>query len=122
MAGSDSVKVTLIDGSEYEAQVVGVDASTDLAVLKIDAQGLTVASFGDSSALKVGETVVAIGNPLGSNLAGSVTAGIVSAKDRIISTNGYTQKYIQTDAAINPGKQRRTACKHRRTGYRNQYT
>ncbi len=101
--GSDSVKVTLIDGSEYDAQVVGVDASTDLAVLKIDAQGLTVASFGDSSELKVGETVVAIGNPLGSNLAGSVTAGIVSAKDRVISTNGYTQKYIQTDAAINPG-------------------
>ena len=103
VAGSDSVQVTLIDGSEYDAQVVGVDASTDLAVLKIDAQGLTVASFGDSDALKVGETVVAIGNPLGSNLAGSVTAGIVSAKDRVISTNGYTQKYIQTDAAINPG-------------------
>ena len=101
--GSDSVKVTLIDGTEYDARIIGVDATTDLAVIKIEATGLTAASFGDSEALEVGETVVAIGNPLGSNLAGSVTSGIVSAKDRIITTNGYTQKYIQTDAAINPG-------------------
>ena len=101
--GSDSVKVTLIDGEEYDAVIVGTDPATDLAVIKIEAQDLTAASFGDSDALEVGETVVAIGNPLGSNLAGSVTSGIVSAKDRVISTNGYTQKYIQTDAAINPG-------------------
>lgn len=103
VAGSDSVKVTLFDGEEYPATVLGTDATTDLAVLKIDATGLTAAALGDSDALQVGETVVAIGNPLGSDLAGSVTSGIVSALGREISTNGYSQKYIQTDAAINPG-------------------
>lgn len=103
IAGSNSVKVTLIDGTDYPATVVGADATTDIAVLKIEATGLTVAALGDSDALQVGETVVAIGNPLGSDLAGSVTAGIVSALGREISTNGYSQKYIQTDAAINPG-------------------
>lgn len=100
---SDSVKVTLMDDREFPATVVGGDATTDIAVLKIDAAGLTVAAFGDSDQLLVGETVVAIGNPLGSDLAGSVTAGIVSALNREISTNGYSQKFIQTDAAINPG-------------------
>jgi serine protease Do len=103
VSGSDSVKVTLVDGTDYPAKIVGTDATTDLAVLKIDASGLTVAALGDSDALQVGETVVAIGNPLGSDLAGSVTTGIVSALGREISTNGYSQKYIQTDAAINPG-------------------
>ncbi len=103
VAGSDSVKVTLFDGEEYPATVLGTDATTDLAVLKIDATGLTAAALGDSDALQVGETVVAIGNPLGSDLAGSVTSGIVSALGREISTNGFSQKYIQTDAAINPG-------------------
>lgn len=103
IAGSDSVKVTLYDGKEYPATVIGTDATTDLAVLKIDATGLTAAALGDSDALQVGETVVAIGNPLGSDLAGSVTSGIVSALGREISTNGFSQKYIQTDAAINPG-------------------
>lgn len=103
IVGSDYVKITLIDGTEYPATVVGTDATTDLAVLKIEATGLTVVALGDSDKLQVGETVVAIGNPLGSKLAGSVTAGIVSAVGREISTNGYSQKYIQTDAAINPG-------------------
>ena len=103
VSGSDSVKVTLFDGQEYPAKVVGVDATTDLAVLKIEATGLTVAALGDSDALQVGETVVAIGNPLGKDLAGSVTSGIVSALRREISTNGFSQQYIQTDAAINPG-------------------
>jgi serine protease Do len=101
--GSDSVKVTLVDGTDYPATVIGTDRTTDLAVLKIAATGLTAAALGDSDALEVGETVVAIGNPLGSDLAGSVTSGIVSALGREISTNGYSQKYIQTDAAINPG-------------------
>jgi serine protease Do len=101
--GSDSVKVTLYDGKDYSATIVGTDATTDLAVLKIDATGLTAAALGNSDSLEVGETVVAIGNPLGSDLAGSVTSGIVSALGREISTNGYSQKYIQTDAAINPG-------------------
>ena len=82
---------------------MGADATTDLAVIKVDATGLTAAAFGSSDTLLVGETVVAIGNPLGSDLAGSVTSGIVSAVNREISTNGYSQRYIQTDAAINPG-------------------
>lgn len=101
--GSDSVRITLFDGTEYPATIAGTDATTDLAVLKIDATGLTPAALGDSEALEVGETVVAIGNPLGASLAGSVTSGIVSALNRNISPNGYSQKYIQTDAAINPG-------------------
>lgn len=101
--GSRSVKIALIDDTEYAATVVGADATTDIAVLKIDAQGLTAAAFGDSDDLLVGETVVAIGNPLGSELAGSVTSGIISAVGREISTNGFSQEYIQTDAAINPG-------------------
>ena len=103
IAGSTSVKVTMIDGTDHPATVVGADKTTDLAVLKIDASSLTVAALGDSGSLLVGETVVAIGNPLGSDLAGSVTSGIVSALGREISTNGYSQEYIQTDAAINPG-------------------
>jgi serine protease Do len=82
---------------------VGTDKTTDLAVIKIDATGLTPAALGDSDVLEVGETVVAIGNPLGETLAGSVTSGIVSALNRDISTKGYSQQYIQTDAAINPG-------------------
>ena len=73
--GSDSVRVTLIDGTEYDAELIGTDATTDLAVLKIEAQGLSPVVFGDSDAIEVGETVVAIGNPLGSDLAGSVTSG-----------------------------------------------
>lgn len=100
---SNSVKITLYDGTEYTASIVGADATTDIAVLKIDAIGLTAAALGDSDSLQVGETAVAIGNPLGSELAGSVTSGIISALNREISTNGYSQKYIQTDAAINPG-------------------
>ncbi len=103
VAGSDSVKVTLFDGTEYTAKIQGVDTTTDLAVLKIDATGLKPAALGNSDELQVGETVVAIGNPLGATLAGSVTSGIVSALNREITTNGYSQTYIQTDAAINPG-------------------
>jgi serine protease Do len=101
--GSDSIKVTLFDGTEYPASLVGSDVTEDLAVIKIDAQDLTVAALGNSNNLQVGETVVAIGNPLGSELAGTVTSGIVSALNREITTNGFSQKYIQTDAAINPG-------------------
>ena len=103
ISGASAVKVSLMDGTEYSAAIVGADATTDLAVIKVDATGLTAAAFGSSDTLLVGETVVAIGNPLGSDLAGSVTSGIVSAVNREISTNGYSQRYIQTDAAINPG-------------------
>lgn len=101
--GSDSIKVTLYDGTVYPASLVGADVTADLAVIKIDAKDLTVAALGNSDNLQVGETVVAIGNPLGSELAGTVTSGIVSALNRKITTNGYSQEYIQTDAAINPG-------------------
>lgn len=101
--GASSVIVTLLEGTEYKAIIVGADPTTDLAVLKINASGLKVAALGSSGNLMVGETVVAIGNPLGSDLAGSVTSGIISALNRVISTNGYSQRYIQTDAAINPG-------------------
>ena len=79
------------------------DEVTDLALLKIDATGLTPATFGKSSELEVGELAVAIGNPLGQEFAGSVTVGYVSALNRTITTDGRTYHVIQTDAAINPG-------------------
>ncbi len=100
----DLLVVRLDDGREIEAQLVGSDESTDLAVLRIKADGLVAAPFGDSDALRVGEWVLALGSPFG--LDSTVTAGIVSAKGRSISQNpmesGY-QEFIQTDAAINPG-------------------
>ena len=95
------IKVGLSDGREFPAKVLGTDPKTDLAVLKIDAKtDLPVAQLGDSDALKVGEWVVAIGNPFG--LDNTVTAGIVSAKGRSIGNGPYDQ-FIQTDAPINPG-------------------
>ncbi len=103
----DAVKVILNDGREYEAKIVGVDINTDLAVLKIDATGLPAAEFGDSNQLKVGEQVFAIGSPVDTEYSGSMTAGIVSALNRSISSSssslGSDNKCIQTDAAINPG-------------------
>ena len=99
-------KVVMENGSEYEAAVVGTDAKTDLAVIKIEEENLTPAQFGDSDKLVTGETVVAIGNPGGLKYAGSVTQGIVSATNRVVSTSNdsvYTLRCIQTDAAINPG-------------------
>ncbi|WP_137702693.1 S1C family serine protease [Marimonas lutisalis] len=98
--GADTVRVTLEDGRSYEAEVVGEDTATDLAVLKIEAQGLTAVAFGDSDALKVGENVVAMGNPFG--LGNTVTTGIVSAVGRDINA-GLFDNFIQTDAAINRG-------------------
>ena len=102
-ASSAVVTVTLNDGSEYEAKIVGRDEVTDLAVIKIDAKGLTPATFGDSSKANVGELAVAIGNPLGQEFAGSVTVGYISALNRSITVDGRTLSLIQTDAAINPG-------------------
>lgn len=99
----DSIKVILTDGTEYEAQLIGIDTKTDLAVLKIEATGLKPAEFGDSDSLAVGETVVAIGNPYGIELAGTVTSGIVSAVNRQIVIDSYYMTLIQTDASINPG-------------------
>jgi len=99
--GAKEVTVTLADKQEYKAKVVGLDPKTDLAVLKIDAEKpLPSAQLGDSEKLKVGEWVVAIGNPFG--LSRTVTSGIVSAKERVIGAGPYDD-FIQTDASINPG-------------------
>ena len=104
ISGATSIKVVLQDDSEYNATLVGSDERTDLAVLKIDATGLTPAEFGNSDQMQIGEQVIAIGNPGGLELAGTVTVGYVSAVNRsITTTNGNTVNCIQTDAAINPG-------------------
>lgn len=100
------IQVTLNDGSTYTGKVIGRDASFDLAVLKINASGLKALQFGDSDKIAVGDSVIAIGSPLG--LSGTVTTGIISAKDRAVTTGDSTAEssYInalQTDAAINPG-------------------
>lgn len=100
--GASSIKVRLADGSEYDATVLGSDAQTDVAVIKIEAKNLKPAIFGDSDQLIVGETAIAIGNPLGS-LGGTVTTGIISALDREISIDGQSMRLLQTNAAINPG-------------------
>lgn len=102
--GASRVTVILSTGEEYEATLVGSDESTDLAVIKIDATDLPYAELGDSDTLLVGDLVVAIGNPLGQELAGSVTVGYVSALNRTISVDeNKTLSLLQTDAAINPG-------------------
>jgi serine protease Do len=100
---AESVSVLMSDQTEYEASIIGYDTDTDIAVLKIDATGLTAAEFGNSDDLKVGELVLAIGNPLGFELFGSVTSGIVSALNREISVNEKKMQLIQTDAPINSG-------------------
>ncbi|MCD8145572.1 MAG: trypsin-like peptidase domain-containing protein [Oscillospiraceae bacterium] len=95
--------VILEDGSYYTAMLVGMDEESDLAVLKIDATGLTTAQFGDSDELVVGNACVAIGNPLGETFRGTMTTGIISALNRNVEVNGYTMTLIQTDCAINSG-------------------
>ena len=102
--GAKTVTVRLTDGSEYSASLVGYDKAGDLAVIKINAgdKSLTVASLGCSADLEVGEDVVALGNPLGS-LGGTLTTGIISAKDRTIKVDGNEMVLLQTNAAINPG-------------------
>ena len=100
---SDSVTVTLYDGTSYEAAVVGYDQSNDIAILKVEAEGLSPVVLGDSDQLQVGENVMAIGNPLG-ELTFSLTYGLVSALDREVTmSNGVTMDLIQTDCAINSG-------------------
>jgi serine protease Do len=105
--GSDQVTVRLLDRREFKAKIVGTDPNTDLAVLKIDAKNLVPAPLGNSSASRVGEWVLAVGNPLGDNLTFTVTSGIISAKGRSLALPGQSdrsiQDFIQTDAAINPG-------------------
>ncbi len=98
--GADEVVVKNSEGEEFEAEVVGSDAKLDIALLKIKTEGLRAVKLGDSDTLRVGDWVVAIGNPFG--LEQTVTAGIVSAKGRVIGAGPY-DNFIQTDAAINPG-------------------
>ncbi|MDD7061465.1 MAG: trypsin-like peptidase domain-containing protein, partial [bacterium] len=103
--GADELEVTLNDNRKFEAKVIGADPTTDIALLKIEADDLPTIPFGDSEKLKVGEWVLAVGNPF--NLTSTVTAGIVSAKSRgNIGAGGDRSKiesFIQTDAAVNPG-------------------
>ncbi len=100
---ADEVKVMLLGGKRLEAEVVGTDAKTDLAVLRVKADGLKPIKLGDSDKLRVGEWVLAIGSPLSANLDHTVTAGIVSAKGRSNVGLADYEDFIQTDAAINPG-------------------
>ena len=100
---SNSITVSLYDGTTYDAALIGYDASNDIAVLKVEAEGLTPVIIGDSDNLNVGDSVVAIGNPLG-ELTFSLTSGAVSAKDREVTlSSSVTMDLIQTDCAINSG-------------------
>lgn len=102
--GAQEIVVSLPDGKTYSGKVLGTDPTTDLAVVKIEAnEDLPVAEFGDSDSLMVGEPAIAIGNPLGMEFRGSVTAGVISALNRSIDMGERKFKLIQTDAAINPG-------------------
>lgn len=102
ISGANKVTVNTRDGKSYTAKLVGSDASSDLAVIKIEASGLTPAILGNSDNLSVGDGAIAIGNPLG-ELGGTVTTGIISALDREIKVDGEVKHLLQTNAAINPG-------------------
>lgn len=103
--GADKLEVLLNDNSTYDARIIGTDEASDLALIKIDASGLSPITFGDSESVKIGEWVLAVGNPFGFN--STVTAGIVSAKARSLGNskggNMSIESFIQTDAALNPG-------------------
>lgn len=101
--GAAEITVILNDGQEFAAELVGADSKTDLAVLKINKTELPAAVLGDSAKAVAGELAVAIGNPLGQELAGSVTVGVVSAVNRKLQVDNKTLTLLQTDAAINPG-------------------
>lgn len=103
VAGAQEIAVSMPDGKTYPGRVLGADAATDLAVVKIDAKDLPVAEFGNSDEIMVGEPAIAIGNPLGLEFRGSVTAGVISALNRSIDLGERKFKLLQTDAAINPG-------------------
>ncbi len=102
ISGASSVKIALYDGTSYDAEVVGSDASNDVALLKVDAAGLKPVAIGSSDSVAVGDRVAAIGNPLG-QLTFTMTVGYVSALDRAINTDGTPINMLQTDAAINSG-------------------
>ena len=101
IAGADDISVTLSDGRNFEAEVIGTDPDTDLAMIRIEADGLQALSFADSNRLRVGDFVVAVGNPFG--LGQTVTSGIISALGRTGFRGLEFQNFIQTDASINPG-------------------
>src|SRR6266436_3231249 len=105
--GADRVTVRLLDNREFTAKTIGTDPSTDVAVIKIQTTGLPTVHLGDADSTKIGNWVLAIGNPLGEAFTFTVTAGIVSAKGRVLaglnSSRYAIQDFIQTDAAINPG-------------------
>ena len=103
IAGAKQITVLLTDDRQLPAQVVGSDAVSDLAVLYVQARDLTPARFGDSDQLRVGDSVVAIGDPLGVELRGTMTDGIISAINRDVETGGRTMTLIQTNAALNSG-------------------
>jgi serine protease Do len=103
VAGASELWVTLSNGEEHSARLIGADAATDLAVIKIEQVNLPVARFGDSDRLAVGEVAIAIGNPLGLEFSQSVTVGVISARQRSINIDEHTFNFIQTDAAINEG-------------------
>lgn len=100
---AQAVSVLTNDDKEYTASIIGSDETSDLAVLKIEASGLQAAEFGDSSVLQVGDSVVAIGDPLGVTLRGTMTDGIISAINRDLTVNDRTMNLIQTNAALNNG-------------------
>ena len=101
--GATQVEVSLTDGRTLPAKLVGSDTPTDLAVLKVEADGLTPAVFGNSEDMEVGDTVVAIGNPMGEQLRGTMTDGILSAINRDMEVDGNTMTLLQTTAALNTG-------------------
>ncbi len=99
---ADAIKIRLNTGDEYTAEIIGSDSDSDIALIKIDAENLFAATVGNSDSIKVGEQIIAVGNPLG-ELGGTVTCGIVSATNREISVENNKMTLIQIDAAINPG-------------------
>ena len=99
----DRAVVTLDDGSEYEAKLIGADSISDIALLKIEAEGLTAAEMGESTTLRVGDRVAAIGNPLGEDFRNTLTDGIISAIERGMTYNGRSMTLLQTNTAINEG-------------------
>ncbi|KHO40416.1 S1C family serine protease [Clostridium tetani] len=108
--GADQVTIKLSSGKVFPAKIVGYDERSDLAVIKIEANNLPTAKFGDSSKVSVGDLAIVIGNPLGEEFAGSVTAGIISALNRRVEHQGAIYKVLQTDAAINPGNSGGALC------------